>query len=259
MALLFAAALHASIISTLHLEPATLKAFETYIAEFEKGDPAVFASSGRLWIDTATGMKRNSWLAGKPVVEARENDNVAQGSIHHFSGSIRVPGAHIEQWRKALEDYPDYPKLFAPDVTSASATVEPDSSPADQHYHARLVLTESTLWMAVAYNSLYDARYREIDPKRWSSRSESLSIRELRDAKNPSAGAYPEGDDHGFLWHTHTYWMARERDGGLDLQVDSINLSRPIPTGAAWWGSKRTREAVEKMLNDTRSAIESVR
>ena len=250
--------LQASILPTLHLDPATLKAFQDYVAEFEKGEPAAFATAGKLWIDDLTGSKRNAWASGKAVIEARENENVAAGSIHHFSGSIRVPGAHIDQWRKVMQDYPDYPRMFAPDVVGASATVEPDSSPSDQHYHSRLTLNQSTLWIAVAYDSLYDTHYREIDSKRWMSKSSSISIKELRDAKNPQAGAYPEGDDHGFLWRTNTYWSARERDGGLDLQVDSMTLSRPIPTGAAWWGSKRTREAVEKMLTDTKKAIESL-
>jgi hypothetical protein len=254
-----AAVLHASILPTLHLDPATLKAFEEYVAEFEKGDPAAFTASGKLWIDNATGLKRNAWLAGKPVVEARENENIASGSIHHFSGSIRVEGARIDQWRKVMQDYLDYPKLFAPDVAGASATVEPDNSAFDQHFHSRLMLNQSTLWIAVAYDSLYDTHYRQIDPNRWTSKSASISIKELRDPKNPQAGAYPEGDDHGFLWKTNTYWLARERSNGLDLQADSVNLSRPIPTGAAWWGSRRTREAVEKMLTDTRTAIQSLR
>jgi hypothetical protein len=251
--------LHASILPTLHLDPATLKAFEEYVAEFEKGDPAAFTASGKLWIDNATGLKRNAWLAGKPVVEARENENIASGSIHHFSGSIRVEGARIDQWRKVMQDYLDYPKLFAPDVAGASATVEPDNSAFDQHFHSRLMLNQSTLWIAVAYDSLYDTHYRQIDPNRWTSKSASISIKELRDPKNPQAGAYPEGDDHGFLWKTNTYWLARERNNSLDLQADSVNLSRPIPTGAAWWGSRRTREAVEKMLTDTRTAIQSLR
>ncbi len=255
---LLAAALHASILPTLHLDPATLKAFQDYVAEFEKGQPATFAGSGKLWIDDVTGVKRNAWVAGKPVVEARENENVAAGSIHHFSGSIRVERAHLDQWRKVMQDYPDYPRMFSPDVVGASATVEPDSSPADQHYHSRLMLNQSTLWIAVAYDSLYDTHYREIGPKRWTSKSASISIKELRDAKNPQAGVYPEGEDHGFLWRTNTYWFAREHDGGLDLQVDSMTLSRPIPTGAAWWGSRRTRDAVEKMLTDTKKAIEAL-
>jgi hypothetical protein len=253
---LAAAVLHASILPTLHLDQATRKAFDDYVAEFEKGDPATFTASGKLWIDNATGLKRNAWLAGKPVVEARENENVAAGSIHHFSGSIRIDGARIEQWKKVMQDYPDYPKLFAPDVAGASATVEPDNSSSDQHFHSRLLLNQSTLWIAVAYDSLYDTHYRKIDANRWTSKSASISIKELQDPKNPQAGTLPEGDDHGLLWKTNTYWFARERNNGLDLQVDSMTLSRTIPTGAAWWGSKRTKEAVEKMLTDTRNAVQ---
>jgi len=100
--------------------------------------------------------------------------------------------------------------------------------------------------------------YRRLDKNRWTTRSTAESIKEWRDAKNPAGGTYPEGDDHGFLWRTNTYWFARESNGGLDLAADSISLSRPNVTGFSWWGTKRTHDAVEKMLRDTKAAIESL-
>ena len=54
------------------------------------------------------------------------------------------------------------------------------------------------------------------------------------------------------------YWFVRKRNGGLDMELDSMTLSRPVPTGFAWWGTKRTHDAVEKMLRDTKAAIESL-
>jgi hypothetical protein len=112
------------------------------------------------------------------------------------------------------------------------------------------------LWIDVAYDAQYDSHYRRIDASRWTSRSTTMSIRELLDAKKLGGGDYPEGEDHGFLWRTNNYWFARERDGGLDLQVDSMTLSRTTPLGFGWWGNKRTHDAVDKMLRDTKLAIQ---
>jgi hypothetical protein len=73
--------------------------------------------------------------------------------------------------------------------------------------------------------------------------------------KDVSKGYFPEGDDHGFLWRTNTYWFARQSGNGLDLEADSITLSRTNVPGFAWFGSKRSHDAVEKMLHDVRIAL----
>jgi len=192
-------------------------------------------------------------------VEPRENQDIRNGAIHHYSGMIRVAGAHIEQINRVMSDYPNYSNYFKPDITRGTGILQADSTPDDSHFRTRLFITESTLWLDVAYDAQYDSHYRRLDPNRWIARSTTLSIKELLDAKKLDGAAYPEGADHGFLWKSNTYWFARERDGGLDLQVDSMTLSRPTPLGFAWWGNKRTHDAVDKMLRDTKAAIEAIR
>jgi hypothetical protein len=249
----------ASVMPLSHLEAATVVLFQNYTAKFEERVSSAFATSGKLWIDDDHTQRRKIFDAGKPVVEARENQDIRNGSIRHYSGTIRVPGGQIEQVRRVMMDYPNYPNYFKPDVARGSGVRQPDSAPDDEHFTTRLFLTEVTLWIDVAYDVQYDSHYSRIDANRWVSRSSTLSIKELLDAKKLDGGTYPEGDDHGFLWRTNTYWFARERDGGLDLQVDSMTLSRITPVGFGWWGNKRTHDAVDKMLRDTKSAIEAVR
>jgi len=257
--LLTAVSLRAAGIPISHLDQATSRAFDTYIAAFEKGDPARFAATGKLWIDKncCSNGNNSSFEEGKPIVESREAKDVENGSIHHYSGVIRVKGGTIEQVRKVMQDYPNYLKYFKNDLGSAKGERLPDSTPEDEHYSTNLFLVQTTLWISVTYDSKYDVHYRRLGKDRWSVRSVSTSIREQRDPKNPAAGLFPEGEDHGFLWKTNTYWHIRERDGGLDMQADSISLSRPSPTGVGWWGKKRAKDAVEKMLRDTKAAVES--
>ncbi len=249
----------ASIIPVSHLEPATVALFQEYTSKFEQRVSAPFTASGKLWIDDDHSSKHRDFEAGKPIVEARENADIHNGSIHHYSGSIRVPGAKIEQVRRVMQDYSNYPNFFKPDVVRGSGAVQADSTPEDEHFKSNLFLAESTVWLDVAYDAQYDTHYRRIDANRWTSHSTTISIRELLDAKKLDGGFFPDGEDHGFLWRTNNYWFARERDGGLDLQLDSMTLSRTTPIGFGWWGNKRTREAVDKMLRDTKSAINSMR
>jgi hypothetical protein len=260
LSLVFAGAtVGASIIPVSHLEATTVALFHDYTTKFELRVSAPFTASGKLWIDDDHSSRHRDYDAGKPIVEARENQDIRNGSIHHYSGSIRVPGATIDQVRRVMQDYSNYPNYFRPDVVRGSGVVQSDSTPEDEHFKSRLFLTESTVWIDVAYDAQYDSHYRRLDANRWTSHSTTISVRELLDAKKLDGEAFPEGDDHGFLWRTNNYWFAREREGGLDLQLDSMTLSRTAPLGFGWWGSKRTHDAVEKMLRDTKSAVESPR
>ena len=252
----FCFSLEAGLLPTFHLDPAPLKVFEDYVAQFERDVYQPYASSGKLWIDSVS--RNNAYAAGKPVLQARENTDIANGSIHHFTGAMRLTGASIADVRHIMQDYPNYPKYFRPDVGKGSAELDPDSTHEDEHYTTRLTLLQQTLWIAVSYDCIYDTHYRYNDPHHWSSVSSTVSIREWRDPRDVSRGYSPEGEDHGFLWRTNTFWFARDNDGGIDLQVDSMSLSRPVPTGFAWWGTRRTKDAVDKMLKDVKTAIEQL-
>lgn len=254
------APLHASILSVLHLEPRTVQIFDGYVAQFQKNVAASFEQSGRMWIDGGGSCcKANGpFGSGKPVVEARENTDIEGGSIHHFSGIIHIQGGAIGDVRHIMEDYPNYPKYFKPDVSKGSATQNSDTTPADEHFTSHITIEEATLWMGVTFDCIYDTHYRMLDPHRWESVSSASSVKEWRDPKDPHQGYLPEGDDHGFLWRTHTFWFVRENNGGVDIELDSMTLSRPIPTGFAWWGSKRTHDAVDKMLRDMKTAVENL-
>ncbi len=246
--------LYASFLPTLHLDAPTLKAFQDYVANYETSVQAQFTSAGKIWTDST---KKGGFDSGKAVVEPRENQDVANGSIHHFTGAIHINGGTIDAVQRIMEDYPNYVRYFTPDVGTANGTKMPDSKAGDDHYKGHLVLVQQTLWVAVTFDTVYDTHYRRLDKERWYSKSAAESIKELRDPKNASEGFYPEGEDHGFLWKTNTYWYVRERNGGIDVAADSISLSRPNITGFAWWGTKRSKEAVEKMLHDMKAAVEA--
>jgi hypothetical protein len=249
--------LQASVLPIVNLDSATLKVFDDYVAAFETTHQSRFQQDGRLWIDDDS--KRSAFEGGKPVILPRENRVFSTGSLHHFTGAMRFPNANIEMIRQIMEDYPNYPKYYRPDVTKATFLLAADSKREDEHFQANLQFSQSTLWMNVIFDAEYDAHYIRLDDHRWLSRSVSTAIKEMVDPRDASRGYYPAGQDHGLLWRTNTYWFTRERNGGLDVVVDSISLSRPIPAAVAWWGTRRTKDAVEKMLSDTRAALKLIK
>ena len=246
--------LQGAILPMLELDAATLKVFSDYVTAFEARNQSRFQTASGLWIDDDAS-RRPGFDQGKSLVVARENRGFSTGSLHHYSGAMRIPGGTIAIARRVMQDYPNYPNYFRPDVSRAGFSLIPDTRPEDEHYRANLELTQSTLWMNVVLDTEYDVHYFRLDDRRWEARSTTVAIKERVDPKNPGLGSYPVGRDHGFLWRTNTYWFVRERDGGLDMVVDSISLSRSVPSAVAWWGTKRSKDAVEKMLSDTRAAM----
>jgi hypothetical protein len=251
-------ALQAAFLPIVHLDNKSVKIFDAYVEKFEREVVKPYTESGKLWQDASACCQNGALSSGRPFVEARANDDIDGGSLHHFSGAMHLNAAKIEDMRRIMEDYPSYPVNFKPDVSKASGTLLPDSSPGDDHYQAHLTLAEKTIFMNVNFETVYDTHYRSLDEHRWISKSTTTSVRELRDWKDPGKGTYPEGDDHGFIWHTNTYWFARVANGGLDLQVDSITLSRTNVPGFTWFGARRSHDAVEKMLSDAKTAIASL-
>ena len=71
--------------------------------------------------------------------------------------------------------------------------------------------------MAVTLDCIPDTHYRIIDPHRWESSFERIAPKEWRDPKDARQGVLPEGDDHGFLWRTNTFWFVRENNGGVRI------------------------------------------
>src|SRR5207248_240603 len=158
--------------------------YQDYVNTFEKSVVETFNQTGKMWVDNECCGKKNGFESGKPLVEPRRNEDLAHGSVHHFSGSMHVNGATIESIRKVMENYGQYVEIFRPDLRSASGAKEPDSTPEDEHFKAKLLLVQTTLWMSVTYDTLYDTHYRRVAKDRWTARSVALNIKELKDPKN---------------------------------------------------------------------------
>ncbi len=251
--------LSASLLPIVHLDPKTLQTYQDYVAKFDKETAAPFYESGRMWVDARGCCAKGSGeLSATPLVEPRYNAEIPGGSVHHFSGVVHISGGTIEDVRHIMLDYPNYAKYYKGDLARASGIQQPDSTPADEHYRAEINITQSTIWMSVSFNTSYDTHYRRLSPDRWASRSSTISSREWRDPRNEAAGFYMDGEDHGLLWRANTYWFVRNSGDGIDVEADSISLSRPVPTGFGWWGVKRSKDAVNKLLLDMKAAVETL-
>jgi hypothetical protein len=181
--------------------------------------------------------------------------------LHHWRGTAFVPGATAADFEWLMKDFSAYPRVFSPQVRQA-AILSPDSGAirnaipdrftASMRVRQRHVIT-------VVMDTTYDVNYGRLDTRHGYSVSRSTKISEIASPGTPSERALSAAEEHGFLWRLNTYWSYEERDGGLYMQVESISLTRAIPTGLAWavrpFVESVPRESLEFTLRSTSNAL----
>jgi hypothetical protein len=237
-------------------------AFERYAQATEAQQRAWAAF---LWLDTLppnrTRAIRQSLLDGGLLIEritAREAGreiDIPDGLVHHWMGTVFVPGATLAQTLALLQDYDRHATIYRPAVVQ-SRLLSRDGD------HFRMFLRFSmTKVITVVVNTDHDARFRRDGPDRASSRIVTTRVAQVEDAGRPTEHELPVGRDGGYLWRLNTYWRFLEQHGGTYVQCESISLTRGIPFGFGWmirpFVTSIPRESLEFTLNTTRRALMS--
>ena len=196
---------------TVTLKPETTRRFDQYQADAEAHmdwKPALAPKSNEILI-----------TAG-----ARESSiSAPSGLIHDWRAAILVPGVKAETIVEVLRDYSLYPKMYAPDVASATVLAH-DAN----HWHVRMQLIKKKI-ITVVLNTEYDVEDRTPGPGRWIKISRSSKLAEVDNGVELAGGA-----GHGFLWRLNSYWLVEQRADGVYVECRSISLSRDIPVALAW-------------------------
>lgn len=215
------------------LQPDTVRAWDAYVAATEARIAGeLSAARGFLVMDGAANGAgdRAAMLAGHvPVAGMQTLDAAGQpfavprGTITHWRGSIFVPGLILEAVL-ARAQQPSERGPFQPEVLALRVLERrPDG------LRLFIKMTRQKL-VTVTYNSEHELTYRRHTSARASSRSVATKIAEL---ETTSAGEHERApaDDHGFLWRLNSYWRYEQVAGGVVVELESLSLSRGIPTG----------------------------
>jgi len=221
------------------LAPATSAAFDRYARLTEQRINAEVArTSDFLWIDTLPQNRRAEVLRGLKqsgvIIErlqtrdgAKEID-VPDGLIHHWVGTVFVPGVGVKEAVALMQDYDRHSKYFAPAV-ARSRLLERDGSRfrvALRFYVKKII--------AVTMDTENEAEFFHPAADRAHSRIRSTRTTEIADAGTPQEKPKPSGEENGFMWNLNTYWRFLERDGGTYIQCESLTLTRDVPLALAW-------------------------
>lgn len=249
------------------LEPQTVEAFDRYVRLTQSQIDSQLASRAPfLWVDRLPQDRREAAYRdlreGKVVIERLETLDggkkitVPGGLIHHWIGTIFIPGATLAQTIAFEQDYDNQPQYFRPDVMRSKILQHDprngDDFVIDLRFYKKKIIT-------TVIDTTHDVHYQPVDSTHEWSQSHTTRIQEVDDAGKPDEKLQPEGHDRGFLWRMNTYWRFEEKDGGTYVESQSISLTRDIPTGLGWmigpYVNSVPRESLTFTLDRTRSAV----
>lgn len=217
------------------LQPRTNMAFDRYVQAIDGRMPQRPAF---LWIDRgaeADRRKAHDALArGELLIDAIDRDDtsvsrdVPDGLVHHWIGTVFVPGATVDSALALLQDYDRHASIYAPAV-SASKLLSRDGNTF--RMHLRFAMTRV---ITVVVDTDNEAVFRRDAPDRASSRIHSTRVAEVENVGTPRERELPVGHDGGYLWRINSYWRLLQTDGGVFVECESISLTRDIPFGFGW-------------------------
>jgi len=259
--LIGAAPMHAAAAA---LKPETVDAWNAYVHATEAriareiaDDAGFLALDFRPRPESVRG--RRDLAAGKIVVSemttrARSGTTieVPSGAIHHWRGSVFVPGL-------ALEDVLNNVKHAYSQHEQQEDVLESRVLSRDEDSMRVFLKLKRSHIVTVVYNTEHDIRYQRQDDGRASSTSRTTKIAEVVNAGSPGEREKPQGRDRGFLWRLNSYWRYEQVEGGVIVECESVSLSRDIPTTARLFVGRVingvARESMERTLVNLRDRL----
>jgi hypothetical protein len=173
--------------------------------------------------------------------------------LHDWRGTAFAPGATVADFERLMKNINAYPQYFSPQVLQAKLLAQQgDRLQAFMRVRQHHVIT-------VVMDTTYDIIFGRLDAQHGYSLSRSTKISEIDSPGTAAEHTVPAGEEHGFLWRQNTYWTYEEGDGGLYMQIESVSLSRSVPTGLNWivqpFIEQIPRESLEFTLRSTCNAL----
>jgi len=246
------------------LKRETIAAFDRYVRLTEAQiDPELDKGTPFLWVDRLPEARRESAYAqlreGHVVIERMETLDDGKhiyspdGLIHHWIGTVFIPGATLAQTLALVEDYDRHQQYYHPDVMRSKLLAHTGND-----YRIYLRFYKKKVLTSVL-DTEHEVHYTVSDATHAWSRSRSTRINEVEDAGEADERLKPEGHDRGFLWRIYTYWRFEQKDGGTYVECQSVSLTRNIPAGLGWligpYVESVPRESLTFTLGATRAAL----
>jgi putative flippase GtrA len=179
-------------------QPETVAAWERYVAATETR-----LERTRTSVEPHEGRTNAIAAAGGSI-------HVPSGTISDWRGSVFIPRITLGRLLNGLQ-HPGTPPPQEDVVSSQVLERAPDALRLSIRLVRHAIVT-------VTYDTQHEMQFRRWTSALATARSVATRIEEVG------------GDDHGFLWRLHSYWRYEEIDGGVMVDLESLTLSRNVPS-----------------------------
>lgn len=242
------------------MKPETRAAFDRYVQPVEAqfkisaAGPLLQSDGAKdgLTKEEVVRLVRGEVLMSK--VGKDEDKNVTHGLIHHWRGTVFVPGAKLATVLSLVQDYDHHKDVYKPEVVD-SKLISRDGD----RFHAFLRFYKKKV-IAVTLDTEHEATFVTVSPTRAYSYSHTTHVYEVEDAGSADEQHKPEGKGLGTMYALNSYWRYEERDGGVYIQCEAVSLSRDIPVALAWiirpFVTDVPKESLANTLGATRKGLQ---
>jgi hypothetical protein len=231
-------------IASAEAKPQAIAAFDAYVAKVQ----ARLADELRSAAHFLSPVDPTALRSGRPVIEQLTPSvgaSLPGALLHDWRGTAFIPGATAADFVQLMTRFGAWPRDFAPQVLSTSVLRR-----NGDHYRVLMRMRQHHI-ITVTLDETVDIDMEPLSPRRGYSFSRSTHIDEVA-----SDGHHlSPNQEHGFLWRLDTWWTWQERDGGLEVQIESVSLSRSIPTGLGWVVKPYVRSIPRKSLAFTLDSV----
>jgi hypothetical protein len=218
-------------VTAANLDPATLKAWDEYVAA-TKNQMEQRLSPGNtfLWLDERPE-RLAKVLAGEIVVSpvGLNPKKAPSGLIHDWLGAAFIPAVTLNDVLGVVRDYARYKDLYQPAVVDSRVI---DCGETKDRYS--MVLINKSIFLKTALDADYESHFVHLDDRRVYITAWATRIQEIDDYGSPAERVLPEDEGKGILWRLFSITRYAERDGGVYLEFEVIGLSRDIPASLRW-------------------------
>lgn len=201
------------------LKPETIAAWDSYVRLTEARIERELLSRLSATVDPATDIPVVSWSTLGPRGETVE---APFAMIHHWRGAVFIPNVTLD----ALIERLKHPETLPPQEDVLQSRVLRRTGDSLRLY---LKLERRNI-VKVIYDTEHDVTFRRLSATMATSRSVATKIAEVEDAGTPEEHERPAGGDHGFMWRLNAYWRYQRTGSGVLVELESLTLSRDIPT-----------------------------
>jgi hypothetical protein len=193
---------------------------------------------------------------GQAVVRAaRENGivSVPGGLIHHWRGMAFIPHVTLQEAIAVAQDFANYKQVYEPIIDAGVLEHHGDT------FRVLMRIQKSSGPVSAVLDVWSVVQYQWHGGNLVYSASDSERIAEVKNAGERDERRLPPGHGRGYLWYANTFSRFAERDGGVQVELENLGLSRAFPPMLGWIIKpivrRIGRSSVEDSLLEFRQAV----